>query len=262
MSLNVTARARTNVVLARATFIALLLLAWQGASAAHLINPAVLASPAEVAVAFTALLPTAAFWTGLLATLLNWGTGVLVAFLVAVPLGLALGGIDTLYAAFRIPIEFMRTVPSISLLPVALLLLGSTSQMAILLVCIGATWPLLLQSMYGFHQTEPTLRDVARSYRLNAFDRFTRITLPSAAPFVATGLRIALTIGLLLSVSAEMIGGAPGLGRQLSLAQQSLLVPEMYAYIVVVAGLGTILNLATHGVEGKVLAWHPSQRAA
>jgi ABC-type nitrate/sulfonate/bicarbonate transport system permease component len=114
--------------------------------------------------------------------------------------------------------------------------------------------------MYGVHQVDPVSRDVASAYRLRRRDLILRVILPSAAPFIATGLRLAATMSLLLAVGAELLGGAAGMGTSIALAQQTQHTPRMYAYVVVVAALGLALNLAMVRLEGRVLSWHPSHR--
>jgi ABC-type nitrate/sulfonate/bicarbonate transport system permease component len=247
---------------ARLGFLVAVLLLWQLLAATDTIPSDALAPVTSIAAAMVRVVPTGEFWHSLTGTLFNWGAGTAIAFGIAVPAGLILGSSELLYQIFRIPIEFMRTIPSIALLPLALLLYGATSSMAILLIVLGALWPLLLQSMYGMRQLDPVMREVVASYRLRLRDRVLRVVLPEAAPFIATGVRIALTVGLLLSVGAEMLGGAPGLGRQIALDQQTSVIPDMYAYIVVVAALGTLLNLIMLAVERSVLSWHSSHRPA
>jgi len=237
-----------------------ILAALQAAVITGILSPLAVATPTSTVWALVQVVFGSTMWASLALTLVNWLVGVVLAALVAIPLGLVLGSNDTVYAAFRVPIEFMRTVPAVAILPLALLVLGVTAKMAILLVFIGALWPILLQSMYGFHQIDPVLRDVVRSYRLRRVDRFTRMVVPTAAPFIATGLRIALTVGLLLAVSAELIAGVPGLGSEVATAQQSSQIPQMYAYITIIACLGTAANIATQRVERVLLRWHPSRR--
>ena len=88
------------------------------------------------------------------------------------------------------------------------------------------------------------------------------MVLPSAAPFIATGIRIAATMSLLLAVGAELIGGAAGLGQSIALAEQNGDIPQMYAYIVTSAVLGVLLNLALLKGERRVLRWHAAHRPA
>jgi ABC-type nitrate/sulfonate/bicarbonate transport system permease component len=129
------------------------------------------------------------------------------------------------------------------------------------LTVFGAIWFILLQTMYGVHQVDAVARDVARAYQFRARDRVFRLVLPSAAPFIATGIRLAATVSLLLVIGGELIGGAPGIGSQITLRQQAAQIPAMYVYIVVAGVLGVVLNLIMLKIERRVLRWHHAQRS-
>ena len=161
----------------------------------------------------------------------------------------------------RFTIDFLRTIPPVALIPLVLLVYGATPKMAFVLIVFGSTWPVLLQAMYGVHQVDPAARDVARAYRLRRRDRIRFLIVPSAAPFIATGIRLAATISLLLAIGAELLGGAPGIGASITLQEQNGDIPGMWVYVVLAAVLGVIVNLALIGLERRILTWHPAQRS-
>jgi ABC-type nitrate/sulfonate/bicarbonate transport system permease component len=234
---------------------------WQVAVVSGLVSDAAVAAPTDIAQEAAPLLATSAFGTALFDTVASWAEGFLVSLLIAIPVGLALGTSDLAYRLSRFTIDFLRTIPPVALIPVALLLYGATPKMAFALIVFGSVWPVLLQAMYGVHQVDPAMRDVARAYRLRRLDRLRFLILPSAAPFVATGVRLAATISLLLAIGAELIGGAPGIGAAITLQQQNGDIPKMWVYVVVSAVLGVVLNLALIGLERRVLKWHSAQRS-
>ncbi len=243
-----------------ATAIALLL--WQLAVVSGIASASAVASPTSIVRVAGPLLSSAQFGTALTDTIMSWAEGLFVSLLIAIPAGILLGTSDLAYRMSRFTIDFLRTIPPVALIPLALLLYGATPKMAFALIVFGSVWPLLLQSMYGVHQVDPAARDVARSYRLSRMDRARFIVLPSAAPFVATGIRLAATISLLLAVGSEIIGGAPGIGNAITLQNQAGNVPAMWVYIVVSAVLGVVANLALIGLERRVLKWHSAHRSA
>ena len=243
-----------------ATAIALLL--WQLAVVSGIASASAVASPTSIVRVAGPLLSSAQFGTALTDTIMSWAEGLFVSLLIAIPAGILLGTSDLAYRMSRFTIDFLRTIPPVALIPLALLLYGATPKMAFALIVFGSVWPLLLQSMYGVHQVDPAARDVARSYRLSKMDRARFIVLPSAAPFVATGIRLAATISLLLAVGSEIIGGAPGIGNAITLQNQAGNVPAMWVYIVVSAVLGVVANLALIGLERRVLKWHSAHRSA
>lgn len=234
---------------------------WQALVASGTVSSDTLARPTAVARTLGTLAWTSAFWSTVGDTAHTWVIGLLISLVVAIPVGLVLGASDLFYRMFRLTIDFLRTIPPVVLIPLALLLYGATEKMVLVLVVFGAVWPMMLQTMYGFHQVDPVARDVARSYRLRRRDVIRSLVLPSAAPFIATGVRIAATISLLLVIGAELLGGAPGIGSAIALAQQTQNVARMYAFVIVAAVLGVFLNLAMINAERRLLSWHPAHRA-
>jgi ABC-type nitrate/sulfonate/bicarbonate transport system permease component len=254
------ARARRYGYAVAAAVIALAL--WQAAVESGLISRAAVASPVEIARAAAPLITKGETWAAVGDTIRSWSEGLGISLVVAVPLGLLTGANELLYKLTRFSFDFLRTIPPVAIVPLALLLYGATNRMALVLIVFGSVWPMLLQSMYGVHQVDAVARDVARAYRFRLRDRIFRLVLPSAAPFVATGVRIAATMSLLLAVGAELIGGAPGIGYQITLEQQNGDIPTMFVFVVASALLGLLVNLALINLERRALKWHSAQRLA
>lgn len=237
-------------------------LLWQLAVTTGALPSAAVASPLAIARVTGPLVADSAFAAAVGATLLSWAEGLAVSVAVAIPVGLLLGTSELAYRMSRFSIDFLRTIPPVALVPLALLLYGATPTMAFVLIVFGSVWLVLLQSMYGVHQVDPAARDVARAYRFRRLDRIRFVVLPSAAPFVATGIRLAATVSLLLAIGAELIGGAPGIGAAINLQQAVGAIPQMWVYIVVSALLGVLVNLALLLLERRLFRWHPAHRPA
>jgi ABC-type nitrate/sulfonate/bicarbonate transport system permease component len=252
-------RRRTLVLVLRIGFILAAICVWQVVTATGAISTDAVAEPASVARELLALISDPNFWAAVWATIRTWAIGLTISMVLAIPIGLVLGSNDVLYRMCRFTIDFLRTVPPVALIPLALLLYGATQKMALVLVVFGSTGPLLLQSMYGAQQVDPQVREVARAYLFRRRDIALHVVLPSAAPFIATGIRISATISLLLTVGAELIGGAPGLGANITMNAQMNHIPQMYAYIVACAALGAALNLIMINLERRTLAWVPGR---
>jgi ABC-type nitrate/sulfonate/bicarbonate transport system permease component len=253
-------RHRLVVLVLRLLLIVVAVCAWQVVVAAGAAPKSAVPAPAAVAAQLGPLAVTGAFWSALGSTVATWAIGLGAAAVIAVPAGLVLGSSRIAYRLSRSSVDFLRTIPPIALVPLVLLVLGATERMALVLVVFGSVGPLLLAAMYGAQHVEPGARDVARGYRLRRRDVAWHILIPSAMPFIATGLRISATISLLLAIGAELIGGAPGLGNHISIDQQANHISQMYAYIVVCAALGAVLNLAMARLERRVIRWSPSHR--
>jgi ABC-type nitrate/sulfonate/bicarbonate transport system permease component len=208
------------------------------------------------------LVQTGSFWKAFGETVRGWALGLGVATALAVPAGIALGSSPFAATAFRIPIEFLRPIPSAALIPLLFLTLGTNLKSEVFLAAFGAFWPLLVQTMYGVRDVDPLALDTARSFGLGRLERLYRITLPSSVPYIATGLRISSTVALILAFTAELFMGTPGLGQKVNVAQAFGINDELYALALATGFLGVAVHLAMSALERRALHWHPSQRSA
>jgi len=205
-------------------------------------------------------LQTGQFWYAVVNTLQGWAVGLGIAAAIAIPAGILLGSSRVLYRSLRVIIEFLRPIPSVALVPLAILVFGTGLETKVFLVAFACFWPLLIQTIYGVQDVEPVALDTARIFGLGRSARLVWIALPSTVPYIATGLRISSAVALILAVTAELVAGSPGLGSEISAAQSGGAVTLMYALIVTTGLLGWGLNMVLRRLERRVLHWHPSQR--
>jgi ABC-type nitrate/sulfonate/bicarbonate transport system permease component len=206
------------------------------------------------------LMQGSAFWVAFAQTVRGWALGLLVAAVLAIPIGILLGSSEFAASAFRVPVEFLRPIPSAALIPLLFLTLGTNIRSEVFLAAFGAFWPLLIQTMYGVRDVDPIAIDTARSFGVGRFERLYRIRLPSAVPYIATGIRIASTVALILAFTAELFMGIPGLGQNVNFAQAYGLDTQLYAYALATGFLGVLIHLVSSAAERRLLRWHPSQR--
>ncbi len=233
---------------------------WELISRTETISQRDLPAMSTTVQALWSMVQTAAFWIAFGQTVRGWAIGLGLAAALAIPIGIALGSSDFAASAFRVPIEFLRPIPSAALIPLLFLTLGTTLKSEIFLATFGAFWPLLVQTMYGVRDVDPIAIDTARSFRLGRFERLYRVTLPSALPYIFTGIRISSTVALILAFTAELFMGTPGLGQRLNVYETFGLNPEIYALALATGLLGVAIHFAVSAVERYVLRWHPSQR--
>ena len=201
------------------------------------------------------------FWVAVGNTLEGWALGLGIAAALAIPLGIVIGSSRLLYRASRGLIEFLRPIPSVALIPLAILIYGTGLQSKVFLAAFASFWQVIVATLYGVQDVDPVATDTARSFGFSRRQRLFRITLPSAVPYIATGLRIASAVSLILTVTAELVIGAAGLGRSINIARSGGNEELMYALIIATGVLGLALNALFVRVERRVLHWHPSQRS-
>jgi ABC-type nitrate/sulfonate/bicarbonate transport system permease component len=247
-------------VIAPAVAVICVLALWELVVGIGLLNedhvPSMSATVSELA----ELLGDGSFWSAVGNTLQGWALGLGIAAVLAIPLGILIGSSATAYRSVRFVVEFLRPIPSVALVPLAVLIYGVGLESKVFLAAFASFWPLFVQTLYGVQDVDPVATDTARSFGLNRFERLYRITLPSAVPYIATGLRISSAVALILAVTAEIVIGSAGLGREINVARSSGAVELMYALIITTGLLGWLLNIATTQAERRVLHWHPSHR--
>ncbi|GAA0912357.1 ABC transporter permease [Streptomyces thermoalcalitolerans] len=214
----------------------------------------------RIAVALAGELGDGAFWSALGDTLTGWALGLVLAVGAGVVAGVVVSVVPYLRQATASTIEFLRPIPSVALIPLAVLLYGTELRSVLLLVVYAAFWQVLIQVIHGVQDVDPVAEDTARSFGLGTWARIRHVLWPTALPYVMTGVRLAAAVALILSVTAELVIGAPGLGARIAVAQTSQAVPEMYALIVVTGLLGLLINAGARSVERRALAWHQSVR--
>jgi ABC-type nitrate/sulfonate/bicarbonate transport system permease component len=255
-------RAKLSHLFLPALSIGAALLLWELISRTGTISERDLPSMSTSVRALWSILQTGSFWHAMLLTIRGWGLGLGIAAGLAIPIGIVLGSSDFLASAFRVPIEFLRPIPSAALIPLLVLTIGTNVNSEVFLAAFGAFWPLLVQTMYGVRDVDPLALDTGRSFGVGRLERLWRITLPSSVPYIATGLRISSTVSLILAFTAELFLGIPGLGQMVNLAQAYGLNDQLYALALAVGFLGLAIHIAFTRMERRALRWHPSQRTA
>lgn len=189
--------------------------------------------------------------------LLGW----LIAVVVGVPIGLALGGSAALTDYVSTTFFFFRSVPAPLLVPVFLVIFGIGSGAEFATILWGTLWPILLNTIDGARSLDEVKVETSRAFRIRGPRWVFGVLLPAAAPKVFAGMRLASSIAIILMVVSELMGSISGIGFRMTVAQTSSLLPETWAWIVLVSLLGYAFNALLSYVERRALAWHPGFRA-
>jgi ABC-type nitrate/sulfonate/bicarbonate transport system permease component len=224
------------------------------------VDPAYFPPFSEMMAALGQQLATTEFWVALGNTLRGWATGLLIAAVGGLVVGLIISSSAFLRAATHTTIEFLRPIPSVALIPLAVLLFGTRPASTLMLVVYATFWPILIQVLYGTNDVDPLARETAQSYHLSRWTTLRRLVLPTMQPYAMTGLRLGSAIALILEITGELIIGTPGLGKEIALAQSSGAVAMMYSLIIVTGFIGVTINLAARWTERRTMYWHASIR--
>jgi ABC-type nitrate/sulfonate/bicarbonate transport system permease component len=188
--------------------------------------------------------------------------GFALAGLAGVALGVVVGSSPRLRAACEPVLEFLRAVPPPVLVPIFILVAGIGTTMKVLVIVSGCLWPILLNTVEGVRARDEVLEDTCRAYGIRGQARLRHLVLRAASPQIVTGMRQALSIGIILMVISEMFAASSGLGFTIVQFQRGFAIPEMWSGILLLGLLGVVLSLGFRLVERRVLSWYHGLRRA
>jgi ABC-type nitrate/sulfonate/bicarbonate transport system permease component len=183
--------------------------------------------------------------------LLGW----LLASIVGIALGALIGASDTARVWIAPTLEFVRPLPASAIMPLAISIFGLSSGMVLSVVAFGAMWPVLLATVYGLASVHVRLREVAQALQLSRTAFVFKMGLPNALPDILAGMRLSMTVSLIVAVVGEMIASQSGLGQAILLAARAFRASDLFAGIVLLGLIGFVSNALLGTVEKYVLKW-------
>jgi len=201
-----------------------------------------LAAPTAAALAFGRALADGSLLQATAFTLGSAALGLALGFFCGVLAGVALGLSRVAGSLAFLSVEFMRPIPSVALIPLAMLVFGFGVRMESAVVAFAVFWPTLVLSQAAIKQLDPRLLEVARALQLPAWATVLKIALPAIVPRLFVGLRLAVAIALVVAVTTEIAANPNGMGYAIMLAQQSLDPALMLAWLFWIALVGYTVN--------------------
>jgi len=233
---------------------------WQIACSLGLISTRLVASPTQIAVTGWTLVRDGTLPFNLGVSLLRAGSGLGLAITLGVTLALISGlsriGEDVVDA----PLQILRTLPALALVPLYILWFGIGETPKILLVAIGATFPIYLNLHKGIRSIDPKLAEMASTLGLSRWQTIRDVFLPGALPDFLTGLRYAVGVSWLMLVVAEQVNAESGIGHMMMDAQDFLRTDIILVGLLVYGVLGLISDQIVRFLESTLLAWRPDGR--
>jgi sulfonate transport system permease protein len=228
---------------------------WQLISISGLVSTAFMPAPSDALDSLRLGLADGSLARGFLATSIRLLQGWLLASLLGVALGAVIGLSTPLRELLQPTLEFLRPLPAPALVPLAIALLGLGPAMVLLVMVFGSIWPPMLSTIQGLSLIEPRLNEVSRMLGMSRAAFIWKIGLPSALPDILAGLRVSVSIALILAVLGEMLAGQVGLGQTILLAARSFRSYDMFAGLILLAVLGISANLLLRLLEEKLAGW-------
>jgi len=191
-------------------------------------------------------------WPAIRDTTATFLLGLTIATVLGALLGTMVGASRPVDRALSPSLEFLRALPAASLVPVAALVLGYTTQMKLVVVVLPATWPILLTCRSARRSLSPVLLDTPRTLGLSSWDRATKVLTPALLPSVLLGVRVSAPLALIITLLVEIVTRVNGLGAALGTAQANFLSAQVYGLLTIAGVLGFLVNWAVTRAEAAV----------
>jgi ABC-type nitrate/sulfonate/bicarbonate transport system permease component len=234
----------------------IILIIWVFLTSFPLIKPIFLPAPWPVIKDFYNLFSSREILGDLGFTLFRWLTGLLIGILLGIPLGMLMGYSDKIYSSLEVIIDFFRSIPAMTLFPLFLIFFGIGDKSKIAISAWGSFLFILINAIYGVKHSRETRLMSAKALRANKLQTFTKFIFPDALPEIAAGIRISISLSLILVIASEMLMGTRlGLGKRIYEAGLIYNMTEMYATILLAGLLGYLSNKVFYIIETRLIHW-------
>lgn len=189
-------------------------------------------------------------------SLTNLFSGLSIGVAIGLVLGVFIGTTERVAKYVEPTIDFIRSIPPVATVPIFIMLFGLDPIMRISAIAFASIFPTMLASIQGMHQTNTTLLDTARVFRLNKIDTIFRVRMPSAGPIIASGVQVSLQIAFVVTIASELLGSGFGLGAFTLIATDSFMITDAWTGVILMGILGFSINFIFDLVERRVLRWY------
>lgn len=194
-------------------------------------------------------------WPAVGSTALTFILGLAIATVIGTVVGILIGSVRSSERALNPVLDYMRNLPVAALVPVAAILLGTNTHMAVTIVAFSAVWPVILNSRTGVRELSPVLVSALENMSLGKWRR-RAVLMGAALPSMLVGIRVAAPLALVVAILAEFVTNLSGLGSLLVNAQQQFVSAQVYGLLVVAGVLAFIVNVGVNLLEAPVLYRH------
>jgi ABC-type nitrate/sulfonate/bicarbonate transport system permease component len=240
--------------------IVLLLLVWEAVPHVIEMSPGAklfFTTPSRIAATLWQMCASGEIWVPLRVSAAAFAVGLAMAIAAGLPLGILLGRSRTLNAMLDPFITGFNATPRLVFLPLLLLWFGLGMWSKVMIVFIGALFPILINTYEGVRNADKVLINVVRSFGAKEWDIARLVVVPNALPYIVAGLRLAIGRAVLGVVVAEFFGSEEGLGVIMVRAASSYQVDVVFAGVVVFAALSLLMTSLVKMIENHLSNWRP-----
>jgi len=248
--------------LATPVLIVIVLGVWQFAVSGLGVSEFILPAPKSVWTALTGLLGEPGTYQDILITLQEVLIGFAIALVAGMIVGAILGRVQWLARAVQPALVAFQVVPKVAFIPIFVIWFGFGTTSKIIMAAILAFLPVMTNVMLGVRSVDRGHRDVMRGLGASRWSTFKDLELPSTLPYVFAGAEVAIVFAVIGAIVGEYLGGSEGLGHQVVVSLNSLNAPALFAVIVLLALMGSLLYLAVNVTKRLVIPWHDSVATA
>lgn len=251
---------RLTRFVATAAFFALLLVAWEFATANGYLKPYRFPPPTKIARGFAELVTVGfpkdlTIWVHTKTTLIRILQGYVAALVLAIPLGFVIGAVATLEKLTNPLIVFGRSIATLSLLPLVIVWFGTGELTKVILIGYGCFWTMISNVIAGVKYVDPVLLAAARTLGVKGIALYWAVVLPAALPRMFTGARMSLGVGFMVIVGAEMIGTIQGLGALIMEARTFYRSDVTIIGMLIIGVIGFVISTGLMRLEKVVIPW-------
>jgi sulfonate transport system permease protein len=235
-----------------------LLVGWWAASASGALNPAVLASPQQVASAAWQLWRSGQLQSAVGVSVLRAATGLVFGVSAGLVLGVITGFSRLGEELLDSPLQLLRALPFLSLVPLFMVWFGIGEEARVILIAVATSFPMYVSTAGGVRAVDPKLVEAMRTFGLSRWALVREVVLPAAMPSLLSGLRLSMTLSVIALIAAEEINTTNGIGFLMAQAQTYSRTDILTVCVLLYGLLGLCVDLIVRGAERLLMPWRPT----
>lgn len=233
--------------------------AWEGFSRLGWISRLFFPAPSKIIGSLLSMIVSGKLMINLFSTLERLGLGFLLGAIPGLVLGLFMGWSPRLRRIVDPFIAAFHPLPKIAIFPIIMVIFGIGELSKIVAIALSTFFPILINSMAGVRQLSPVYFEVTRNYGANLWKTLRRVVIPGSLPSILSGIRVALNLAMVITITVELLSANQGLGVIIWFAWQTMRIEELYASLVVTAVLGILINVILYYLSSKLVPWSATQ---